>query len=269
MTTRLGIRGWEVLLSSVMSHTAASKSRLLEPILKGHPILLVVAAPTEAKAVIRGVTTVEPKSAPISWQPVQLTDRVQILISGVGKANAAGGTASALHALQPGAVISLGIGGALPRPGTSPGDRFEHAIGQAVRCTRSVFADEGVQTPGGWQTMAERGFGPRQELPESQSMAVAADDRLLRLLEAALPSRGDCATVSTCSGTDAHAMQTAARSGCTIEAMEGAAVGLAVQRIAPQIPFIELRVISNRTGNDQAWDLPSALAALASVASVL
>lgn len=252
-----------------MSNPAESPIRLLDPLLAGRPLLMVVAAPTEAKAIIRGVTGNEPQSAQICWQPVRLTDRVQVLISGVGKANAAGGTASALHILQPGAVISIGVGGELPVPGSTPDERFGHTIGQAVRCTRSVFADEGVQAPSGWQTMAERGFGPRQGLSDPNGMAINADDRLLRLLEQALPISGECATVSTCSGTDELALQTAARTACTIEAMEGAAVGLAVQRIAPQIPFLELRVISNRTGSDQAWDLPLALNTLAGVASVL
>jgi len=269
LATLHGIARREVLLSTDMSIPAESQTRLLDPILGGRPVLLVVAAPTEAKAIIRGVTAADQQVPPINWQPVQLNDRVQLLVTGVGKANAAGGTAFALRTLQPGAVISLGVGGALPRLDSSSDPHFTHAIGQAVRCSRSVFADEGVQTPGGWQTMADRGFGPRQDMPESQSMAITADNLVLHLLEQALPGIGDCATVSTCSGTDDLALQTVSRSGCTIEAMEGAAVGLAVQRIAPQTPFIELRVISNRTGTDQAWDLTLALHKLAAVASVL
>ncbi len=70
-------------------------------------------------------------------------------------------------------------------------------------------------------------------------------------------------------GNRRSAWNTAARSGCTVEAMEGAAVGLAVLRSSPETPFVELRVISNSTGPDQRWDLPYALDRLTDLASAL
>lgn len=203
----------------------------------------------------------------ILWEPQSLDNRVSLLLTGVGKANAAGAMGHALAKGSFGVIVSLGIGGALPT--SEAADSFHHEIGEIVCCERSAFADEGVLSPRGWETMAQRGFGPRLDLPEKISMAIDADARALDLLIARFPASGSAATVSTCSGTNSAAWNTASRSGCTVEAMEGAAVGLASLRLAPEIPFLELRVISNRTGSDQRWDLPLALDRLAELASAL
>lgn len=246
-----------------------TQPRLLDPVLGEHPLLLVIAAPTEAKAAVRGVTGITPGEMTISWDPIELSERVSLLLTGVGKSNAAGGTAHALAKHHYGAVISLGIGGALPNPDRTGTIEYQLQIGDRIRCLRSVFADEGVASTGGWQTMAERGFGPRQGMSDPASMSIDGDSRLFDLLETAIPKCASCATVSTCSGTDEAAAQTVRRSGCSVEAMEGAAVGLAVQRVAPHTPFLELRAISNRTGADPGWDLASGLEGLAAIAWVL
>ena len=252
-----------------MSNAADPPLRLLDPARAGGRILLVVAAPTEARAVVHGVTGIEPAAMRILWDPIELSDRVDLVVTGVGKANAAGGTARVLSPQGHTAVVALGVGGALPEPDGTNDLRFHLQVGDAVRCDRSVFADEGVENGSGWQTMGQRGFGPRQGLTSEKEMAIDASSHLMTLLQPAVPRLAGCATVSTCSGTDSLAMRTAERSRCAVEAMEGAAVGLAVLRAAPQIPFIELRVISNQTGSDQRWDLPLALARLAEVASAL
>ena len=53
--------------------------------------------------------------------------------------------------------------------------------------------------------------------------------------------------------------------------MEGVAAAVAAKRLAPDLPVVELRVISNTTGDRDAqrWDLPRALAALSDLARVL
>ncbi len=247
-----------------MPGDSSSPSRLLDPLRSSGRILLVVAAPTEAKAVVEGITGIFPEHMRIAWEPLELDDRIDLLLSGVGKANASGATARALSESRHDLVVSLGIGGALPAASG------EHSLGEIIRCEQSVFADEGVQLPdGAWATMAERKFGPRQGLPDESSMAIDADARALRLLEAAFPKLGSAATVSACSGTDEAARSITERTGCTVEAMEGAAVGLSVLRTCPAIPFLELRVISNRTGHDQGWDLPLALRRLSELAAAL
>ncbi|MFB3431652.1 futalosine hydrolase [Phycisphaerales bacterium ac7] len=250
-----------------MSHSADAATRLLDPLRGDRRLLLVVAASTEACRVVEGVTGSRPETLRVLWQPQELDDRVSLLLTGVGKANAAGAVGHALSRESFGAVVSLGIGGSLPTD--ESGSSFHHEIGDIIRCEQSVFADEGVISDDGWQSMADRGFGPRTNLSEPASMGVGSDSRALELLAGRFPDLGSAATVSTCSGTAEAAWNTAARSGCTVEAMEGAAVGLAVLRSSPETPFVELRVISNRTGTDQRWDLPYALDRLTDLASAL
>lgn len=249
-----------------MASTREPRSRLLDPLLGGRRLLLVAAATTEAQAVAHGVAD-DASDRRIAWEPIPLTDRVDLLVSGVGKSNASGATARSLDSARHGLVVSLGVGGALPAPGT---EAYPHEIGDIVRCQHSVFADEGVHLPKDeWATMGERGFGPRQGLPDERSMEIPCDAQAIALLADRFPSIGSGATVSACSGSDTVAQAIAARTGCSVEAMEGAAVGLAVLRIDPSIPFLELRVISNRTGSDQRWNLRAALAGLSDLAAAL
>ena len=139
------------------------------------------------------------------------------------------------------------------------------AIGSVVLADRSVLADQGLAEPGRFVPTAEMGFGAFSD----QSDAIAADAALLNALapavDPAVDSIGPIATVSTCSGTDDLASAIAARTAALAEAMEGAAVGLAAQRAG--LPFAEVRVISNTTGDraNQVWDLDGALAVLAKV----
>ncbi|MEO0716207.1 MAG: futalosine hydrolase, partial [Planctomycetota bacterium] len=146
------------------------------------------------------------------------------------------------------------VGGALPGP-SSP------TIRSVVLADRSVLADQGLAEPGQYVPTAEMGFGAFSD----QSDAIAADAALLDALAPAVDHVGAISTVSTCSGTDDLASAIAGRTAALAEAMEGAAVGLAAQRAG--LPFAEVRVISNTTGDraNQVWDLDGALAVLAKV----
>jgi futalosine hydrolase len=70
---------------------------------------------------------------------------------------------------------------------------------------------------------------------------------------------GSIATVATCSGTDAQSELVQNRTGSICEAMEGAAVVHAANRVGSAA--IEIRAISNTTGNrnSQEWDIELAL----------
>lgn len=232
------------------------------------PILLAVAVEQEARAVASGAPEAGGVASDrVPWRAAPLGGGLHLLVTGVGKANAAGGVVHAVAARRWAAVINLGVAGALPGSGLTPGD--------VVVATRSVFADEGVATESGWRSVSDLGF------------AATPDDRPVEpapwLLDrlSGLADRADAiATVSTGAGTDALAQEVARRTGAVAEAMEGAAIGAALLRFAvasdtAAIPFIELRVISNATGDRsrQGWDLPKALARLeslsASVRSIL
>lgn len=233
---------------------------------QGVSVLLVVAAPAEALAVVRGLAgsghdngthAALVRALGASWQPMEVPGHagVWLTLSGVGKAPAAGATAHALGVIraQRGqdaelCVLNLGVCGVL-----APAD--VGAIGRVVVAARSVAADEGVQSPEGFRPLAQMGFGPARggdgvacELALVGSIA----SRLSRGLDEAVSRRGDgagpgvdrgavMATVSTCSGTDALAKEVVRRTGAAYEAMEGFGVGLACERLGAA--FVELREI--------------------------
>mgnify|MGYP002397437650 CR=1 FL=1 len=149
--------------------------------------------------------------------------------------------------------MSVGIAGTL--------DSGMAGIGAAVAASSSVFADEGIETPDGFSDCDAMGF----PLGEFSGSAPPTDPTLLARLAGGADLTATVATVSTCSGTDARARAVRARTGAAAEAMEGAAVGLAAHRLG--VPFAELRVISNTTGDRprQEWRIREALEALGAV----
>lgn len=230
--------------------------------------LLVVAAVKEAEAVLRGVSC--SAAAVIEWRVREIAGHLDLVVTGVGKANAAAGTARALDVLRHGRVISLGVSGALPGSGLKVGD-----IVEADRC---VLADEGSANPDRFLSIAEMGFGPLADLcgrgNGMDGMSIAAAPPCWRdgvSARALIPRRGGLATVSTCSGNDALAAEIARRTGGVAEDMESAAVGFTVARLAPGARFSAVRVISNSTGDrlEQTWDLGLALERLGAVAGWL
>jgi futalosine hydrolase len=195
-------------------------------------ILLVTAVDAEARAIVPH-------------------DGVRTVVAGIGRTNAAAATTEAILRDGPfGAVLSVGVAGALPDGGL--------AIGDVVVASRCVYAEEGLLGPEGFVTLAGIGLA----LGDFPGNDVPVDAQLLRVLAAVFPTRGPIATVATCSGTDEAAAEVVRRTGAVAEAMEGAAVVHAARRLAT--PAIELRVISNTTGDRrrQQWDLRGALDAL-------
>ncbi|MEI7656634.1 MAG: futalosine hydrolase [Phycisphaerae bacterium] len=219
-------------------------------------LLLVVAAATEASAVRRGVGLDGPARAPAAWQTVPLAPGADLLLTGVGKANAAGAVATTLALGRHGLVVNLGIAGALPAV------PHPAAIGSVVFAESSVFADEGVQTEASFRSLASLGWGIAPDATD----AIGPHADLAAALRSLASVHGPVATVSTCSGTDALAAEVVARTGAVAEAMEGAAVLLAASRVG--VPAVELRVISNTTGDRarQRWDLATAMDRLATLA---
>lgn len=231
----------------------------------GDRLLIVVAAPVEAEAILRGLGA-DGSGIGVAWELVR-TGRHDVVVCGVGKANCAGCVARVLDPAVHRGVLSLGIGGALPGSGLEVG---EIVVGRA-----SVFADEGIETPHGYQGLAEMGFPVGMGLDDGRvegdgvvcDLELGLDERLA----GGLVRRGVIATVSTCSGTDVRAREVAQRTGAVCEGMEGAAVGLCARRISGAVGFGEVRVVSNTTGDRarQRWDLRGAMEGLERVAAVL
>lgn len=216
----------------------------LQRILGSGRVLFAVATPREFAALAEGLGNRGPGGEP--WRLMELgwADGV---VTGVGKANAAGGVARVLDPSRHGCVVCIGVAGTLRESG--PG------LGDVVVASHSVFAEEGIETPGGFRTCAEMGF----PLGDTEGNAVACDGAIGAALGRGAQAWGRIATVSTCSGTDALRARVAERTGAIAEAMEGAGAGLAAVRLG--VRFGEVRVISNTTGDRarQAWDLRGAL----------
>jgi futalosine hydrolase len=202
-------------------------------------LLIVTAVVPEAEAIRKGLGP----DSPITVAPV-----------GVGMAAAAAGTAKLLT-LANGrytGVISAGIAGGIGIP-----------LGTTVLATRSVAADLGADSPDGFISLDDLGFG-------SASMTV--DQKLLTRLREALPEApvGDVLSVSTVTGTSAGTARIVERYPAAVaEAMEGYGVACAAQ--LAEIPFAELRTISNAVGpRDRAsWQIGAAFAALTAAAAAL
>jgi futalosine hydrolase len=201
------------------------------------PLLVVTAVEAEAAAVRAGADPMN----------------VEVHAVGVGPAAAAAGTARLLATGHYRAVISAGIAGGFT-------DRAP--VGATVIGTRSIAADLGSEEPGG-------GFLPIEELGFGASRIVC-DKSLVQALARQLPQAisGDILTLATVTGTQATADQLKQRfPDARAEAMEGFGVATA----AGDLPFAEVRTISNPIGpRDRAgWQLKEAFAALSTASGAL
>jgi len=226
------------------------RERLRSVLPHGIRVLVVTAVAAERDAVLRGLALAE--------NPI---GRPQIVVEvvGVGPATAAAATARLLTLAEAdgepyAAVVAAGIAGGFP-------GRAE--MGGMVLGTRAVAADLGVQSPAGFESMAQLGYGVS---------TVDADPDLLSGLKAQLPAAvvGEVLTVSTVTGTGERAAELASRHPAAVaEAMEG--FGVAMAAVVTEAAFLEIRAIANPVGPRErgAWRIDDALAALAIAAGAL
>lgn len=209
----------------------------------GLRVLVITAVPAESDAVLRGLRGDE---------------RFDVVAGGVGPAAAAASAAKALAAAEYGLVVSAGIGGGFP-------GRAE--IGSLVVADAIVAADLGAETPEGFRSVDELGFGSSR-IAVDASLAARLTEALQR---AGLPAHtGPVLTLSTVTGTAATASELAARvPGAAAEAMEG--FGVAVAARDRGLPALELRAISNAVGprDREAWRIKEALDALETAGAIL
>jgi futalosine hydrolase len=203
-------------------------------------LLIVTAVPAEAEAVKRGLGP---------------SSRVTVAPVGVGMAAAAAGTARLLT-LADGryeGVINFGIGGGFAQPS-----------GGMVLARRSIAADLGADSPDGFISLDDLGFG--------DSATITVDQHLLTMLRTGVPDAdvGDILTVNTVTGTSERAAWMIEKYPLAVaEGMEGYGVACAAQLAG--IPFAELRTVSNIIGprDRDAWQIADALAALTKAAAML
>ncbi|GAB6159096.1 futalosine hydrolase [Desulfotomaculum varum] len=206
-------------------------------------ILVMTAVAAEREAVLSGLGS---------------DARFTVTAGGVGPVRAAVSTAWALAEAPYDLVISAGIGG---------GFAGRAAVGSLVVADEIVAADLGAETPAGFCSIEELGFG-------SNRIPVAANllhQVVQGLLAARLPVQsGPVLTVSTVTGTAARAAELAARvPGAAAEAMEGYGVALAARDRG--LPVLEIRTVSNLVGprDRAAWRINEALDLLKKAGCVL
>ncbi|WP_419875761.1 futalosine hydrolase [Candidatus Pristimantibacillus sp. PTI5] len=201
-------------------------------------VLIVTAVDAERDAVLRGL---------------QGIPDVDVIAAGVGAAAAAARTAAMLapSAIAYRLVISAGIGG---------GFAGQAEIGSLVVSNLIVAADLGAETPEGFLSLDELGFGSAR-IPAS---AVWSNLLFDAIHSAGLPvCSGPILTVTTATGTAATTAALAERvSGAAAEGMEGH--GVAVAAAGFGIPVTEIRAISNAVGprDRAAWRIGEALVSL-------
>lgn len=182
------------------------------------------------------------------------------LVLGTGKAAAAATMSELIAHERPRAVLLFGVGGAFPARHAL----HDHGLAPGSTCMigSDLLADDGVMMPEGFHSMSELDFGENGPwVMDPERTATAAQLLGVPVLQAA--------TVSTCSATEALSAEIARRSVASVESMEGAAVALVCFK--HRVPFLQLRAISNFTG-DRArgeWNLEQAVQRLAEAVTVL
>ncbi|MFL6113736.1 MAG: futalosine hydrolase [Catenulispora sp.] len=181
-----------------------------------------------------------------------------VIVTGAGPAAAATGAAWVLATEPYELAVSVGIGG-----GFAP----RAPVGSVVVSTRVAAADLGADSPDGFLPVEDLGFAPRVEQPDEgwgKRITAALSGAGLNVVNGAV------LTVSTATGTAERAAELIARyPDAAAEAMEG--FGVASAAAMAELPFVEIRAISNAIGprDRDAWRIDAALEALSTVGQTL
>ncbi len=174
-------------------------------------------------------------------------------VIGVGKVASVVGLSHHLRARRPRLVVLFGICGVYPGQHGGVGPTLE--VGDVCLVGTDRLADEGVAHEQGFTDIGQLGFAETGPFTADPGLTAAAAEVL------AVPVVAG-ATVSTCSATDSRSRALARRSQARVETMEGAAVAYLCRAL--DVPMIQLRAVSNRTG-DRArggWSLDPAVTAV-------
>lgn len=186
------------------------------------------------------------------------SESLSVIATGAGPASAATGAAWMLASEPYELVVSLGIGG-----GFAP----QAPVGSVVVSTRTVPADLGAGSPDGFLPISELGFAPQVDDPDEEwtrQIVVALKEAGLNVVTGAVLS------VSTVTGTAERTAELVARHpDAAAEGMEG--YGVATAATMANVPFVEIRTVSNVVGprDRDAWRIDQALDLLAVVGEVL
>lgn len=192
---------------------------------------------------------------------------VRVLVTGMGKTNAAHSLTVLLERESVCGVVSFGVAGAYVGSGLGVGDT---ALASEV-----VYGDEGVQTPSGWigtegigiPLLSDEEHSRFNRFPLDAARGMAAERSLVA---AGIGVRtGPFVTVSCCAGTSALGAERAKRFGGLCEDMESAA--LAHVCALYNVPVLAVRGISNLVEDRDLsrWGLAEAIEAACRAVRVL
>lgn len=207
-------------------------------------ILIMTSVEAERDAILRGIGT---------------DSRIDVKLAGVGPISAGIQTAKALTADEYDLVLNMGIAGGFA-------DKAE--VGSLVIANEIVSADLGAESPEGFITLDELGFG--------ESTRVKTDSDLVQILLESIKAEnipvqaGNILTLSTVTGTAETTAKLQQREpGALAEAMEGYGVAMAAKEF--DLPVLEIRSISNPIGprDRSAWRIKDALGTLESASKVI
>lgn len=156
-------------------------------------------------------------------------------------------------------VLQFGVGGAYPNSGLNLGD--------VVLATSECDPQSGIETPHGFRDLTWLGFPIAERFPNR----LPIENQWSKWIAQKLPETvcAEVATVVTCSGVNSSALHIEKLSGAKVEVMEGFPAAWISSCL--NLPFAELRVISNTTGDrsQQRWDLEGACVKLTAVVQKL
>jgi futalosine hydrolase len=211
---------------------------------KSRRILIMTSVDAERDAILRGIGT---------------DQRIDIKLAGVGPISAAIQTTKSLAAGEYDLVINMGIAGGFA-------DKAE--VGSLVIANEIVSGDLGAESPEGFITLDELGFGASTRFKTEGDLV----EILLEAIKGAGVSVriGNILTLSTVTGTAKTTSELQLREpGASAEAMEGYGVAMAAKEFG--VPVLEIRSISNPIGprDRSAWRIKDALDTLESASKVI
>lgn len=225
---------------------------------------LMAALPSEGKLILDQCKIVRTESkGDLEILHGNLGDKkVLVTFSGLGKINAAAAAAAILSSYSVSRLWMWGSGGAYDLAGVE--------INDVALASEEILGDEGVATISSWQPLDAIGISLIESKSESIFNRMEVDQlelrhsrKLLKKWESSPSSPrihvGPFITVSAVSGSIARARMLSNLYEALCENMEGGAVAQICLRY--QIPFLEIRGLSNRAGdrNKKRWQLSKAL----------
>jgi len=185
---------------------------------------------------------------------------VRLVVTGPGMANTVHGLTVAIGAKKPGLILQIGCGGGFSEAGLDTGDV---AVASREIDTHLGLEPDGPEKPTGllpFPVIAKRG----REIFNRYPVDAGESRRAVKQVTAAFAGSGanvltgPFITVATVTATSARSRRLHRQHGALKENMEGA--GAAHVAALYDIPFIEIRAVSNRVGDRDKgrWDLPLA-----------